>query len=134
MKLTNRAALAFILAVGTARATTAQDLGIALGTQAPSASVATLDGKATDLLELIRCTPGLIEFWATWCPNCKALERRLRAAAKKYGSQVKFVGVSVTVNQSIDRVKAYVAKHEMPGTQVWDVKGQATDRYDVPAT
>jgi predicted transcriptional regulator len=45
-----------------------------------------------------------------------------------------FVGVSVSVNQSPDRVKAYVAKHEIPGDQFFDRNGAATGAYDVPAT
>ena len=47
---------------------------------------------------------------------------------------MKFVGVSVSVNQSPERVKAYVAKHEIPGDQLFDRNGAATGAYDVPAT
>ena len=75
-----------------------------------------------------------MEFWATWCPNCKELEPTLVAAIKKYGTQVKFVGVAVSVNESPERVKAYVAKHAMPGDHYFDTKGNATGAYDVPAT
>ena len=76
----------------------------------------------------------MMEFWATWCPNCKELEPTLLAAAKKYGAQVKFVGVAVSVNESPDEVKAFVAKHGLPGDQYFDTKGEATGAYDVPAT
>jgi predicted transcriptional regulator len=31
-------------------------------------------------------------------------------------------------------VRAYVAKHGIPGDQVFDTKGNATGAYDVPAT
>ena len=112
----------------------AQDLGIEVGTAAPAAKVHTLDGKEVDLAQYTGKTPVLIEFWATWCPICKELEPAMLSAAKKYGNQVKFVGVAVSVNESPERVKAYVAKHGMPGDQYFDTKGNATGVYDVPGT
>jgi len=112
----------------------AQDVGIEVGTAAPSAKVFTLDGKEADLSQYIGKTPIVVEFWATWCPNCKELEPTMHEVAKKYGAQVKFVGVAVSVNESPDRVKAYVAKYNIPGDHYFDTKGNATGAYDVPAT
>jgi len=112
----------------------AQDSGIEIGAKAPAAAVETLDGRPANLSQFIGKTPVLMEFWATWCPNCRELEPHLKAVHAKYANQVKFVGVSVSVNQSPDRVKAYVAKHEIPGDQLFDKSGAATGAYDVPAT
>jgi thiol-disulfide isomerase/thioredoxin len=112
----------------------AQDLGLQIGTTAPAAKVHTLDGKDADLAQYIGKTPAVIEFWATWCPNCAELEPTLLAASKKYGARVKFVGVAVSVNESPARVKAFVAKHGLPGDQFFDTRGDATGAYDVPAT
>ena len=111
-----------------------QDLGIAVGSTAPSAKVHTLDGKEADLSQYTGKTPVVMEFWATWCPNCQELEPTLLDVAKKFGTQVKFVGVAVSVNETPDRVKAFVAKHGLPGDQYFDTKGDATGAYDVPAT
>ena len=61
----------------------AQDLGIEVGSAAPAAKVFTLDGKEADLAQYIGKTAVVMEFWATWCPNCKELEPRLVAAMKK---------------------------------------------------
>jgi thiol-disulfide isomerase/thioredoxin len=112
----------------------AQELGIAVGSKAPGAAVETLDGKAADLGELIGKTPIIVQFWATWCPNCKQLEPQVEAARKKYGERVKFVGVAVSVNQSPARVKEYVEKHGLDFTIFFDKKGFAADAYDAPAT
>lgn len=112
----------------------AQDLGIELGSTAPAVVVQSLDGKSVNLGQYIGKTPMLIEFWATWCPNCRELEPHLKAVHEKYGNQVRFIGVSVSVNQSPERVKAYVAKHGIPGDQLFDRNGKATGAYDVPAT
>ena len=112
----------------------AQESGIPVGSKAPGAVVEALDGAPADLGALVAKGPTVIEFWATWCENCKALEPALLAAQKKYAGKVQFVGVSVSVNQSPELVKRYVAKHGLSGTQLYDRKGVAIDAYDVPAT
>lgn len=112
----------------------AQDLGIPLGSAAPAAAVQTLDGKPANLDRWIGKTPVLLEFWATWCPNCKELEPAMTAAARKYGGRVKFVAVAVSVNQSAERVRRHLASHPMPLEFVYDADGNATGEYEVPAT
>lgn len=127
-------ALAAAIALAAPGAARAQGLGIALGTKAPNSPVYTLDGRKTDLGQFIGKTPTLIEFWATWCPNCHELEPTMKAMAAKYGSQIRFVRVAVSVNESPARVKAFVAKYGIPGTQFFDTDGDASGQYDAPAT
>lgn len=122
------------LSTGAARRAAAQDVGLDVGTTAPAAVVQTLDGKAADLAQYVGKGPVLLEFWATWCENCHALEPQLKALHAKYGAKIRFVGVAVSVNQSPARVQAYVAKHAIPGDQYYDPKGAATGAYDAPAT
>jgi thiol-disulfide isomerase/thioredoxin len=112
----------------------AQDGGLPLGATAPSASLQTLDGKTVDLAQITKGGPAVVEFWATWCENCEHLLPALQRAYTTYGNRVKFVGVSVSVNQSVKRVQLHVAKHNVPGVQLFDTQGQATDKWDVPAT
>jgi thiol-disulfide isomerase/thioredoxin len=125
---------ASVAAVVLAAPARAQDLGLTLGTQAPNAMVHTLDGARADLSRYVGHGPVLIEFWATWCPNCKELRPTMDAMAAKYGGRVQFVGVAVSVNENPKRVKAFVAKYHLPGAQFFDAEGDATDKYDVPAT
>lgn len=126
--LTLAAALCFASIAG------AQESGIEVGTRAPAAAVQTLDGKAADLGSYVGKGPVLMEFWATWCPNCRELEPALLAAQKKYAGKVRFVGVAVSVNQSPARIKAYIAKHGIKHDIFFDVHGKAADAYDAPAT
>jgi thiol-disulfide isomerase/thioredoxin len=113
---------------------TFQDVGIPVGSMAPAAELQRLDGSKVDLKSYYGTKPVLIEFWAAWCDNCKALEPALRAAHQKYGEQVTFLGVAVTVSQSVPRVKAYMEQHKLPLEMLWDAEGNATDVYKVPAT
>lgn len=108
--------------------------GIAVGARAPDAKVETLDGKPAALSKYIGRRPVLIQFWATWCGNCKALEPQMSAAAKKYKGKVALVGVAIAVNQSAALVKRYAEKHRLALAVYYDRTGDAADRYDVPAT
>jgi peroxiredoxin len=112
----------------------AQDLGIAIGETAPAGPLETLDGKTVDLAAYLGKTPVVIEFWATWCGNCKQLEPAMRAAMTKHGAQVKFVTVAVSVNQSIERVKGWQKANKLGGELLYDKKGTVSGAYDVPAT
>ena len=112
----------------------AQESGIAVGTQAPGAVVESLDGQQVDLANYLGKGPMLLQFWATWCSNCRALEPQIQAALKKYGDQVKIVAVAVSVNQSVERIKAFREAHKMTQEIVYDRRGNATDAYEVPAT
>jgi thiol-disulfide isomerase/thioredoxin len=111
-----------------------EDIGLPLGTIGTGAAVETLDGKPADLSAYVGKQPVLLEFWATWCANCHELEPTMKAMHAKYGTQVAFVGVAVSVNQSPARVKAYVEKHGLPWINVFDRRGNASGAYDAPAT
>ena len=84
-------AAAVALTLG-ARAAAAQDGGIALGADAPSARVVTLEGKAVDLADYYDGKPVVLEFWATWCPLCRKLEPAMEAARQRRGGRSRNVG------------------------------------------
>jgi thiol-disulfide isomerase/thioredoxin len=126
--------LALAIAIAAPSLVLSQESGIAVGSAAPAAVVETLDGGSVDLATYIAKGPVLLQFWATWCGNCRALEPRMQAAMQKYGDRVKFVAVAVSVNQSVERIKAYRDAHKMTQDIVYDRKGNATDAYEVPAT
>lgn len=111
-----------------------QDLGLKVGTKAPAVALETLDGKPANLGDYIGKQPVVIAFWATWCSNCKQLEPALLKALKQYEGKVQFVGVAVSVNQPQRLVQAYVKKHTLPGTQLYDRSGDASEAYEAPAT
>ncbi len=127
-------ALAALVALAAAPSVRAQDSGIPVGSKAPSAMLETLDGKPADLGTWVGKEPVFIEFWATWCANCRQLEPQLVALQKKYVGKVRFIGVAVSVNQSPELVKRYIAAHSLQGEQLYDRKGFAGDAYEVPAT
>ena len=112
----------------------AQESGIPVGNVAPNATLETLDGKPAQLSQWIGKSPVVLEFWASWCSNCKALEPEMARIAKQFGHDVKFVGVAVSANQTPERVKRYMQVHALPVEMLYDRTGTAVDAYDVPAT
>jgi len=134
--LLTRFSVAAVLAAGlfVAAPVFAQDLGIEVGARAPAVTVQSLDGKPVDLGQYIGKTPMLIEFWATWCPNCRELMPTLLDAEKKYGKKVKFVALAVAINQSPERVRRFLAAHPLPHDTFYDAEGKAAGAFDAPAT
>jgi thiol-disulfide isomerase/thioredoxin len=128
------AVLGAVLLPWAPRALAAQDLGIQVGAVAPGAPLETLDGTPVDLATVLRGKPTVLEFWATWCGNCKQLEPAMLAAHKQYGDRVQFVAIAVSLNQSVERVKAYQERFRLPFTFLYDRRGDASEAYDAPAT
>jgi thiol-disulfide isomerase/thioredoxin len=128
-------AVAVVLAASSiASSALAQDLGIEVGSKAPVVTVQSLDGKQVDLGQYIGKTPMLIEFWATWCANCRELMPALLEAEKKFGKKVKFVALAVAINQSPERVRRFIAAHPLPHQTFYDTDGKAAGAFDAPAT
>jgi thiol-disulfide isomerase/thioredoxin len=127
--------LALPLALAAAEPLPAQDqIGIAIGSTPEVAEVEDLDGKAVNLADYIGKKPVLVEFWATWCSLCKALEPQMHSAHDKYGDEVEFLIVAVAVNQSKRRVGRHADEHGIPGRLLWDGKGAAVRAFQVPST
>lgn len=112
----------------------AQEAGIPVGKIAPNATLETLDGRPSQLSQWVGRMPVVLEFWATWCSNCKALEPEMVKVSKTFGRQVKFVGVAVSANQTPERVRRYIQLHPTGVEMLYDRTGTAVDAYDVPAT
>ena len=112
----------------------AQDTSPGVGDKAPAVVVNDLAGKPVDLDQFLGRRPVFLEFWATWCESCKALLPRVTAAIAAYGDKVEFIGVNVTVNQTREAVRAYLAQHQLRFRPLYDDEGASVRAYQVPAT
>lgn len=125
--------VAVVLAVA-APAWAQDDLGIPVGSTPRPVTIEDLDGRAVDLGEVIGTKAALVEFWATWCPLCRALEPQMAAARQKYGDRVEFIAVAVAVNQSKASIKRHLARHPLPLRVLWDTNGNAVRAFQAPST
>jgi thiol-disulfide isomerase/thioredoxin len=126
--------LVLLALMATAASLAAQDLGIEIGARPRAVVIEDLEGNAVDLAQYIGKKPVVFEFWATWCPLCRALEPRLEAAKQQYGDRVEFVLIAVAVNQSKRAIQRHVERHAPPGRMLWDTEGRTTRALKAPST
>ena len=125
-------ALAYVCAATAPAA--AQDVGLALGATPAAVTLQDLDGNDVDLARYIGSKPLLIEFWATWCPLCAALEPKLHAARKEHGDNLDVLVIAVGVNQTPRSIRRHMERHAMPGPVLFDGRGRATRAFLAPST
>ncbi len=112
-----------------------EEIGLAIGAAPPtSIQITNLDGQPVDIASYVGKKPVVIEFWATWCPLCKALLPKLEAAHQKYGDRVDFLVVAVGVNENPRSIKRHLEQQPMPFTPLWDEMGVAVRAFEAPAT
>jgi thiol-disulfide isomerase/thioredoxin len=115
--------------------TAGQDISLPLGTQAPAAALEDLEGNPVQILDYVEeGKPTLIEFWASWCENCEALQPQLDQIHAELGSRVNVVAVAVAVSQSQRRVRRHVEDHGIEYPYLWDGQGEAVKAYEIPGT
>ncbi len=90
-----------------------------------------LDGKPVRLSDL-RGQVVLLNFWATWCPPCKAEMPDMQALYREYGGQHNFTVVAVDVEESRDQVAAFVQQNGLSFPILLDEDGKVSNyRYFV---
>lgn len=132
--MTGLAIGALLAAAPVALVAQADQVGMPVGTVAKPVTIQNLNGEPVDLSQYIGKQPVLLEFWATWCPLCKALEPKLERAHARFGSQVQFFAVSVGVNESPRSIKRHLQHDSLPYPVLWDGRGKATRAFMAPTT
>lgn len=125
---------AHLLSTPQLRAQGMGEVGLPLGSDAVGAAVEDLEGNAVELLSHIDGKPTLLEFWATWCENCEALQPEMDRLWAKYHDQVNVVAVAVAIAQSTRRVRRHLEGHDPGYPYLWDATGAAVRAYHAPTT
>lgn len=127
---------ALLLSLALAAPATAQDTGVSLavGTRAPEVALQDLEGNPVQLSDYTGGRPALLEFWASWCENCEALQPQMDAVQERYGDRVSVVAIAVAVAQSPRRVRRHVERHDHGYPYLWDVDGAAVRAFQAATT
>jgi cytochrome c biogenesis protein CcmG, thiol:disulfide interchange protein DsbE len=97
---------AALLLLGAVLAAPLPAAALRVGTPAPSATLATLDGPRISLQEL-RGKVVILTFWATWCVPCREELPLLSAYASEHAAQgLVVLGFSLDDRESLEQVRA----------------------------
>ena len=103
-----------------ASAKTIQD-SLAVGAKFPDFSEKDVNGKPLSVADH-KGKVLLIDFWATWCPPCRAEIPNVVATYKKYHDRG-FDIIGVSLDQDQGKLLSYIKEHEMAWPQFFDGQG-----------
>lgn len=101
------------------------------GFRAPDFTLATLGGETVTLSDL-QGQAVLINFWATWCPPCRAELPAIQAAYERYADQG-LVVLAVDMAESPQTVAAFAQRFGLSFPIPLDRDGQVANQYRVRA-
>ena len=81
--------------------------------------------------------PVVLNFWASWCPPCKAEMPEFDEQYKALGDRVQFLMVNITTGDDFDTARAYIDQQGYAFPVYYDFSGEAAYYYQVqniPAT
>jgi cytochrome c biogenesis protein CcmG, thiol:disulfide interchange protein DsbE len=100
----------------------------AVGYPAPDITLTTVTGEAF-ALSALRGKPVVLNFWATWCPPCRAELPELQEASRRYAGQLDIIGVNQA--EPAEGVTAFAEQFGLTFPIPLDINADASRRYAV---
>ena len=105
---------------------------------APDFTVYNKEGNPVKLSDM-KGTPVVLNFWASWCPPCKAEMPEFDEIAKEYAGKVAFMMVDLTdgVQETQEKAQAFIDSMGYTFPVYFDTSGNAASVYNIrsiPAT
>lgn len=125
--------------MGTDLAANPANKGIGKGDSAPNFTLTTLDGKEVSLADY-KGKKVVLNFWATWCPPCKAEMPHMQNYYEDKAEQenVEILAVNLTSSDvGLDKVKAFQEDYALSFPIPLDEEGVVGDTYQaitIPTT
>ena len=107
---------------------TQDETGLAVGDIAPDFELETAEGETVRLSDY-RGKRVLVNFWATWCPPCRA---EIPDMQKLYDNE-DVVILAVNMGETPDKVTEFVKEFEMTFPVPMDAESEVTGIYQVQA-
>ncbi|CAH2715992.1 Thiol-disulfide oxidoreductase ResA [Neobacillus rhizosphaerae] len=107
--------------------TTANNEGLAIGAKAPDFELKTLTGETVKLSSL-KGKKVMLNFWATWCPPCKAEMPEMEQFYKQAGDDV--VILAVNIDPQLD-VQGFVNENKITFPILLDADDKVNETYQI---
>ena len=105
--------------------------GVNVGEAAPDFTLVDLEGNQVTLSDF-RGKTVFVNFWATWCPPCRAEMPEIEAIYQEYKDKGVVV-IGVDILESEDVVRQFVEQGGYNWTFVLDTSGEVAGNYKVTA-
>lgn len=109
----------------------AANIGLAVGNTAPDFTLQTLEGKPARLSDF-RGKPVFVNFWATWCPPCRAEMPDMQKLYENMDIEILAVNLTDT-EKSEESVASFIAEIGLTFPVLMDPKGEISTAYNVKA-
>jgi len=109
----------------------ASNEGLNKGNSAPDFELTTLDGKKVKLSDY-QGKKVILNFWATWCPPCKAEMPHMQNYYEDFAEQenVEILAVNLTSGDSADKVDDFVRDYGLTFPIPMDVEGAVGQTFE----
>jgi cytochrome c biogenesis protein CcmG, thiol:disulfide interchange protein DsbE len=101
------------------------------GFLAPDFTLQTIDGRAVKLSDL-RGQVVIVNFWASWCPPCKAEMPAIQHVYDAYRNQgLVVLAVNATNQDTLANAQAFLSENNLTFPVPLDVNGETTRLYKI---
>lgn len=106
--------------------------GAAAGQPAPNMSLSKLGGGTVSLADYAGKKAVVVDFWASWCPNCRRDMPNLNRFYEKYKGKVEVVGINLQENEGT--VRDFINSRGISFPIALDPGGQASNAFGIRYT
>lgn len=106
---------------------TAANTGVLVGDRLPAFYVTNRDGEAFEISPDGK--PIVLNFWATWCPPCRAELPELAGFAREYEGAVQFYGINL--KEAPQTVEAFLEQQQVVLPVAYDRSGEVARLFAI---
>ncbi|MEE8413457.1 MAG: TlpA disulfide reductase family protein [Dehalococcoidales bacterium] len=106
-------------------------VGLNKGDMAPDFTLTDLDGNQVSLSDF-RGKTVFLNFWATWCPPCRAEMPEMAAVYQEYTDK-EVVIIGIDIQEPAETVRQFVQDQGYSWTFLLDTSGMVTADYEIVA-
>lgn len=124
----------FVMSADTEKSTTesvkeADESGLKAGEYAPDFELETMDGEVVKLSDY-KGQKVLLNFWATWCPPCRAEMPDMQKYHDNHEEGVILAVNLIDTEQSVESIEKFLEEYEITFTILADEKSKITQVYE----